>query len=61
MGLPDEVYPYSGKEHMVPSRRFQAWQDAERYLLGLGTNADALRESFEQFKAAGFAALMIAS
>jgi len=46
---------------MVPSRRFQAWQDAERYLLGLGTNADALREIFEQFKAAGFVALTIAS
>jgi hypothetical protein len=61
IGLPDEVYPPSGKEQMVPSRRFQVWEDVERYLLGVGANANAVLETSEQVKKAGFAALTIAA
>jgi hypothetical protein len=59
LGLPNEIYPRDGKRQMVPSLRFQSWNDAKRDLTKLGAAPETLEAIHEQLKATGVAVLTI--
>jgi hypothetical protein len=42
IGMSDEIYPFEGKQQMVPTFRFQSWKDVEHYLMALGADAEEL-------------------
>ena len=58
-GLPSKVFPATGENTTIPARRFQAWKDAEEYLLRLGADARALGRALEQLEQAGVSMLTI--
>ncbi len=59
LGLPDEIYPTSGKEEIVPCHRFQGWEDARRYLLTLGADDKSIERSVESLRKTSTAVLTI--
>ena len=59
LGLPTEIYPPEGKEQLVPTRRFQSWKHAERYLVELGATAESLQTVSEALRKASVALLFI--
>jgi hypothetical protein len=59
IGLPAEIFPPQGKPQSVPSLRFQAWHDAEQYLLGLGASLGSLGIVVESLNKRGLAVLTI--
>jgi hypothetical protein len=59
VGLPAEVFPPQGKPQPVPSLRFQTWNHAEQYLLGLGAAQGSLSATVESLNKAGIAVLTI--
>jgi hypothetical protein len=60
IGLPAEIFPPHGKPQPMPSLRFQAWNDAAQYLLGLGASQGSLNTTVESLTKIGVAVLTIA-
>ena len=59
IGLPTEIYPVRGKEQPLSSFRFQSWQDAESFLLGMGAKSELLHQTRDSLKATSLAVLTI--
>jgi hypothetical protein len=59
IGLPTEVYPPEGKLQMVPSYRFQSWRSAEKFLLKMGADAEALNVTAAKVAKGSIDVLMI--
>ena len=59
IGLPTEIYPEEGKEQMVPTRRFQSWNDAEHFLTGHGADASAVGHAQDALKRWGCSVLTV--
>lgn len=61
VGMSSDVLPTDGVPQSVPSRRFQNWNDAENYLLGLGADLEQLSGTINRARKEGIAVLTIVS
>jgi hypothetical protein len=58
-GLPNEACPPEGKPQVMPSLRFQIWQNAEQHLLNLGADRKSLDAALDHLKITSTAVLTI--
>ena len=58
-GLPTDVFPPTGERRLVPSVRFQNWEDAKQYLGMLGADKELLEEAAIRLKQTSVAVLTI--